>query len=245
MVVGTRSTPVVATGAVPPPEVLELILEVIFGFAPGSPVCLALTEAGVESIADLLTLGVEDISMLRYSLVDGGQATTALKTLEIAKLRKIAPFHAELCRRKGGIPSLLDEHWISTRSSVWDECRTNPELFARTTAGGLPGTPSLRPNPPPAVAGFTGQSSTVPTASPSLRDSFARSIKKDPESYPAFKEARFWDTWNRELISKAHLHELSNVLDPTFVPATVEQTHLIDLQKQFLYAVFLLSLIHI
>ena len=87
MVVGTRNTPAVVTGNVPIPlqELLDQILEVVFGFAPGSPVCLALAEAGVESITDLLTLGSDDIIMLRYSLIAGDQATTALKALEIAK----------------------------------------------------------------------------------------------------------------------------------------------------------------
>ena len=49
-------------------------------------------------------------------------------------------------------------------------------------------------------------STTAPTmksASPTtLHDNFAKSIKKDPEAYPAFKEAQFWDTWNRELTAR-------------------------------------------
>ena len=240
MVVGTRSTPAaVATGNLSPLELLERVLDEVFGFAAGVPVRLALEEAGVVSITDLLTLASEDITMLRYSPGAGTTPTSALKALEIAKLRKIAPFHAELCRRKGGIPSLLEDHWLTTRASEWDEFRTNPELFARaSTTGGVPGTPSLRQNPSPTI-GTIGQSTTVQSATTSLRDSFARAIKKDPESYPAFKEARFWDTWNRELISKAHLHEISDVLNPSFIPATNEEAQLFELQKKFLYAVFL------
>ena len=60
-------------------------------------------------------------------------------------------------------------------------------------------------------------------------ETFAKSIKKDPESYPMFKEARFWDTWNRELTSKAHLHDLSNVLDPDYVPTMAEENELFEL----------------
>ena len=54
-----------------------------------------------------------------------------------------------------------------------------------------------------------------------------------------FKEARFWDTWNRELTSKAHLHDLSTVLDPDYVPTTAEENELFELQKRFIYSVFL------
>ena len=76
---------------------------------------------------------------------------------------------------------------------------------------------------------------TVKSASPTtLCDNFAKSIKKDPEAYPAFKEARFWDTWNWKLTSKAHLHDLSNVLDPNYVPNMAEEFELFELQKRFI-----------
>ena len=54
-----------------------------------------------------------------------------------------------------------------------------------------------------------------------------------------FKEARFWDTWTRELTSKAHLHDLSNVLNPGYVPTTAEENELFELQKRFIYSAFL------
>ena len=69
---------------------------------------------------------------------------------------------------------------------------------------------------------FTGSSkpsATTKVAATTLRDTFATMIKKDPEAYPSFKEAHFWDAWNRELHSKAHLHDLSNVLDFSYLPA--------------------------
>ena len=95
----------------------------------------------------------------------------------------------------------------------------------------------------PASGSFSSVPSPHPTIvtglSTSARDHFARSIKKDSESYPAFKKARFWDAWNRELISKAHLHEISDLFNPNFVPATNAESQLFELQKKFLYAVFL------
>ena len=76
-------------------------------------------------------------------------------------------------------------------------------------------------------------------AATTLRDTFAKTIKKDPEAYPSFKEARFWDAWNRELHSKAHLHDLSNVLDFGYLPATVEENELFERQKRFMYSDFI------
>ena len=59
-----------------------------------------------------------------------------------------------------------------------------------------------------------------------LCENVAKLIKEVPEANPTFKESRFWDTWNWELTSKALLHDLSNVLDPNYVPNTAEEFEL-------------------
>ena len=59
-----------------------------------------------------------------------------------------------------------------------------------------------------------------------LYDTFAKLIKKDLEAYPVFKEGCFWDTWNRDLQSKVHLHDLCNVLDSGYLPDTAEEHEL-------------------
>ena len=45
-----------------PKEVLQHVLFKVLGFGQGSPVQLAIAEAGVESVADLLTLENDDIA---------------------------------------------------------------------------------------------------------------------------------------------------------------------------------------
>ena len=49
-----------------PKEVLQHVMFKVLGFGQGSPVQLAIAEAGVESIADLLTLENDDIACLKY-----------------------------------------------------------------------------------------------------------------------------------------------------------------------------------
>ena len=92
---------------------------------------------------------------------------------------------------------------------------------------------------PLAATSATASANTAAVAPSSSMQSFSRSIKKDPESYPTFKEAKFWDAWNRELKVKAKLHGLLNVLDANYQPSTLEETELFDMHKTFLYSVFL------
>ena len=139
-----------------------------------------------------------------------------MRLLDVSKLRKIGPFHDALCDREY-VFALSEYQWNNVDSNDWREYCMNPKSF---TWGSKP-------------------SATTKAAPTMLRDSFAKSIKKDPEAYPAFKEAQFWDTWNRKLQSKAHLHDLSNVLDFSYLPATAEENELFELQKRFMYSVFL------
>ena len=114
-------------------------------------------------------------------------------------------------------------------------------MRSRTTSG-QPWTPKTGNEScvnPKSFGGSSKPSATTKAAATTLRDTFAKLIKKDPEAYPSFKEARFWDAWNRELHSKAHLHDLSNVLDFSYLPAMVEEIELFELQKRCMYSVFL------
>ena len=68
---------------------------------------------------------------------------------------------------------------------------------------------------------------------------WSQGIKRDTEAYPTFKESRFWDKWNREFKSKAHLHGVSDVLDGNYTPLPGIETANFELKKTFVYAVFL------
>ena len=183
------------------------------GFPTDSEAKQALNYAGVRSIDDLFTMEVELFSQLTYKV---GTEKESLRLLDVSKLRKIGPFHDALCDREN-VFAFSVYQWETVDSNDWREYCMNTKIF---TGGSKP-------------------SSTTKAAPTTLRDNFAKSIKKDPEAYPAFKEARFWDTWNRELHSKAHLHDLSNVLDFSYLPDTVEEHEFFELQKRFMYSVFL------
>ena len=120
-----------------------------------------------------------------------------------------------------------DINWYNISDNDWDAYCVSPAAFL------------VESMPTPATMVSTPAPTMKSVSSITLHDNFAKSIKKDPEAYPAFKETRFWDTWNRELTSKAHLHDLSNVLDPHYAPNMAEEFELFELQKHFIYSVFL------
>ena len=98
-------------------------------------------------------------------------------------------------------------------------------------------TVALIPGAPPFIAPALPQ----PATPPDLVREFKKSIKRDDTSYPVFKEQKNWNSWNREMTARARVHDLLDVLTPSFVPDhTVPFAVELFAQKQaFLYNAFL------
>ena len=91
-----------------------------------------------------------------------------LRLLDVSKLRKIGPFYDALCDREN-VFALSDYQWYTVDSNDWREYGINPRSFA----GG---------SKPSATAATTKAAPTT------LHDTFAKSIKNDPEAYPASRK---------------------------------------------------------
>ena len=164
------------------------------GYPPNSQVKQALTSAGVGSVKDLLTLDGELLNQLTFTV---GSEERKLKLLDVAKLKRVSSFHTALCTSEAGsrISILPDDLWFQTTETDWDEFRVGSTAFiVRSTQ---PTTTTVATQPTPVTATL-----------PNLREAFAKSIKKDPEAYPVFKEARLWDSWNRKLKSMWRIYTI-------------------------------------
>ena len=109
---------------------------------------------------------IDLLSQLTYTV---GTESESLRLLDVSKLRKIGPFHDALCDREN-VYALSVYQWETMDSNDWREYCMNLKSF---TGGSEP-------------------SATTKVAPTTLRDNFAKSITKDPEAYPAFKETWFW-----------------------------------------------------
>src|SRR6056300_1611089 len=69
-------------------------------------------------------------------------------------------------------------------------------------------------------------------------ESFQRGIKIDPAAYTPLKTDSDWDSFNRSLHATARVHNLGNVLDPKYVPASADEMDLFQRQQAFMYYVF-------
>ncbi|MGL4933427.1 MAG: hypothetical protein ACRC4P_08975, partial [Aeromonas sp.] len=216
--------------------VLDHVLEVLIGFPTDSPVKQSLLAAGVTDIIDLLSMDPPSIDQLETTIEDG--STTPLRLMDRIKLKQVATFHRSLSAMRN-TDYLSADDWLSLSPTDWAHYRVNQPYYHGFLPRETTTTNSTATTAVAATNTAPNSEAEITSTHRTKKENFTYGIKKDPESYPVFKEGRFWDAWNRELNSKASLHDVSNVLDAHYVPTTADDIDLFEVQKKFMYAVFL------
>src|SRR5687768_17395128 len=67
---------------------------------------------------------------------------------------------------------------------------------------------------------------------------FKRGIKRDISQFPTLKDDNTWDNWNRSTVAQARAQDIIDVLNPAYIPSTVEDIQLFGEKQKFMYAVF-------
>ena len=67
---------------------------------------------------------------------------------------------------------------------------------------------------------------------------FKRGIKRDIAYFTPLKEEKQWDTWQRTTIALARAQDVSEVLEPTYVPSTSEDIDLFDEKQKYMFTAF-------
>jgi hypothetical protein len=66
---------------------------------------------------------------------------------------------------------------------------------------------------------------------------FKRGIKRDFKAFPALKDDKLNDQWHRTFVNMARAQDLSDVLNPKYIPQTTTAYDLFWGKQKFLYAV--------
>ena len=88
---------------------------------------------------------------------------------------------------------------------------------------------TVRNNPTPPAPGTSMYVPKTP------EQTFRGSIKRDPSAYQVLSKDLGFDDWYRETTALAEVHDVSDVFNPAFIPATPEATALINVKKTYVY----------
>jgi len=64
-----------------------------------------------------------------------------------------------------------------------------------------------------------------------------KGIKRDASLFVVFKDPKYWDSWHCSTVAQAWAQDVSDVLSPSFKPATGEKD-LFEAKQKYMYAIF-------
>jgi hypothetical protein len=201
------------------------VLDNVLDRRDGSPLKKALAHEGIEDIFALSTLTETAIDSLMYPDEGNNDALIPLKLADKMLLRCF--LHYVLNCSLEGQP--IVDQWDKITQEEFDLFRINPKYMVRLTSTAFSLPASLAPNSTTPVS-----SSSNPYSPAEL---FKRGIKRDPTLFPTLKDEKFNDNWHRSFANQARAQDVSEVLDPNFVPLTETAKELFIEKQKYVYAV--------
>ena len=191
---------------------LNHILEKVFDLDSNSAIHKALEGNMIRSPFDLISLAEVEYEMLEYE-EDNGRLTLAKGHVGLLKSFKRFVHYRDHIGQ-----AIEDTDWTSLTCDEFDQFRISPKLHQVL--------PTALPQ--------TGQETTAP----SLVREFWRGIKRDITHFIPLKDDGAWDNWERATMAQARAQDVSDVLDPKYVPTNAEEAALFDEKQKYMYAVF-------
>ena len=160
------------------------------------PVALALSQAGITKMTQLISITEPELRTLTYT----ADESSAPKTLQMALAREL--FNG-IAFYKSLDPSDAVDEWLSLQGLDFITWLANPTPD-RTT---IQTTPTLSLSPPPTtdVARFTQQ------------------IRRNPTDFISLKKDSEWSNWNRALLATANAQGVQTSYDLDYTPTVAEE----------------------
>ena len=189
----------------------------------------ALDSAGMDSVADLITLTDAQIDALSYDDGTGTVQTPSLASRN--KLRILRAWNLHLQQVQGTRRVDWSDH-LTVNEDEWDEFRVGIYV--------APGTA------PPNPVANAPVASPVPPLVPTPRfvqvsnpaSDFRRGNKRDKTHYREFKDESQWDEFKRVTRATIYAHGCENVINPSYVPSSQDDIVLFEEQQKFMYDVW-------
>lgn len=185
---------------------------------------------------DLLTMPLNLVDRFKYvQAPDPGETAGPPQPLNDGRktlVQLLIKWCLSLIQANAGV-MLTEDEWKALDPADFNVYR----LSTASSALAAPGSA------PPTALGTTPGNTTGPIVVKSAASKvteFKKSIKRDVSSYPALKDQKNWNSWNRAVISLARSHDLVQVFDPTYAPSPLdpEEIELFDQKQSFVYAMF-------
>ena len=153
--------------------------------------------------------------------------------LDMAK-KNVPLLLAEMCQIKG-LKDYICYHMTNVANKYYESCEDWEQL---TVKGFVRFRVNIAPTLPPDAAPSAQVTKSSPVINDPLRD-WKKGIKCDMSIFKEMKNTKEWEQWDTQFRADVTTQGLSNVLDPSYVPATYDDKMLFREQQHYMYAVFI------
>ena len=188
---------------------LQHVIMVVLRQSKDGPLAKALERSGISEIFDILLLNQSDRDSLTFKDEDGLLTPLSVGHKNMLKALKM---YSSYCMTKG---TPIDD-WTEVTKEAFDFFRCSDACFNATEFDITPVAAAPKHDP--------------------LND-FRKGIKRDASLFTILKDPKQWDSWHRSTMAQARAQDVSEVLDPSFVPSQSEGP-LFEAKQKYLYAVF-------
>ena len=195
---------------------MDHVLQVVFNLKPDSILERALEHELYVSPEAFISEPDETLTDLKYP--DDTGAIKPLPSGASGLLKSFKRFVAHLVLQGATID---DNFWTNITKREYDTFRISTANNVSPIVAAP--VPSTNVRPPPVI---------------DLVKEFKRGIKRDTAQFSALKDDAAWDNWSWGTKAQAWAQDLSDVLNPSFTPTTIEDADLFQEKQKFMYAVF-------
>ena len=203
---------------------LSHVMKNVLGRDDASPLHSALEEEGIGDIFDFITLTDSIIDDLKYEDTSNPGTYLPIKKGDKGLIRCFLAYDQYMDKQG------LELDFAKVTQQEFDNYRISP-AYRSTIQAQLPKPATVTP---PVVSSST-TSSHASNYSPVAM--FRRSIKKDPSLFPTLKDDKYHDTWHRSFNTQAMAQDVSDVLNETYVPVSLDDIALFAEKQKYVYAV--------
>ena len=209
----------------------EFIMSTIFAQKDDSPLHKALERDGVTDVEGITSLMERDIDRLKYQETDSS-GTTTVNELGKGYQSLIRCFNAFVVTKyDGGTPVHGDWQNLVKKADFQDFRVVGMTKYVEQQAVSTASTTAA------VVGGLTGSNPQFATKARDLVFEFKKGIKRSPESFTVMKDNKQWDSVHRTLKAQTNYQDVADVLDPNYVPKTVEDIALFEEKQKYMYSV--------
>ncbi len=206
---------------------VEIYNHIVDNILNDQTISAALKHDGYKELEDLLSMTDNNVWEMRSVTQASDTSAKVIEPIHRSKRNKVRLLLGYIKTKQAAGLLESGDDWLELSKDEFDSARINPSSTTLSNIASSNG---------PSLGSKSGTPMVMDPVAQSL-DNFKRGVKRDAALYPTLRDDSHWDNWNRSLHAQARAHDVTEVLDKSYVPNNSIAKELFDQKQSFMYSV--------